>query len=690
MQHGCKFIRLVVLLQLDIVFVCIISIMPLRISVVNICLMLLLRCCWLIGNLLGIHFSSLGNIVATHLHQVHTIVDSSINLLLGHGISLSENISENTTHLLIGSVVNLILDVCPVIAQKTLCIVISHVNLVAESVVLSTIVDAFYRSGASTNRIHRANRDSHTTDNVELLFSITKVGEIIISIQQSVKRNTNLLLHHFLTETIDTELLHPLLRISVPSTLSDILKELCSPIHSMLFHRSDSTLLDTIVVTEEFFCIVLYHSRGHTLIECSTNRLTTLMQKISILIESAKLIITLLILIQITKMSLHDVSSSLHRLLSSSHRIRADYIASHDTSILQDGSTHLAHATFSSKFQGYTTDAIGNATITASQEKVSHKWETLPCNLRPTIDVTHLLVFESRSSIRTQFTLQENLIRTRERNVVIHLCLDTLHLPHDSEVSQTEIQSLGSKDSIVKSLQGILAPATCRILFHRFKRTNLLSNQRERGCQLISIVTLLSSSSVTCTNTSTIREQRISVLTIILSDKSLNLLLSGIGISQFLVKLLLSTFLSKVGSILANILLQVIVAVLVTHIEGRRDLASIYRLLISGILLVENSLFLLCITLCVSILIVRCNVCASLASFRIVSELILNYIASITTIRSLMCTQVHTTEILLLFQSVVPSSIINYLLCACRDSCCSSRKTSTVSSTHRNTTTFRP
>ena len=394
-------------------------------------------------------------------------------------------------------------------------------------------------------------------------------------------------------------------------------------------------------------------------------------------------------------MSLHDVCSSLQRLLCSSHRIRADNIASHDTSVLQDCSTHLAHATLSCKLQGSTTDALGNGTIATCQEEVCHKRKRLSCNLRPAIDVTHLLVFKSRSSIRTKFTLQEHLIRTRERNVVIHLYLDTLHLSHGSEISQTEIPCLCSKDSIVKSLQDILAPATCRILFHRFKRTNLLSNKRKRGCQLISIVTLLSSSSIACTDTCTIREQWISVLTIILSDKSLNLLLSGIGISQFLVKLLLSTLLSKVGSILVDILLQVIVSFLVTNIEDRWNLASIYRLLISGILLVENSLFLLCITLCVSILIVRCYVCASLASLRVVSELILNYIVSITTERCQVCTQVHTTEIFLLFllalfQSVVPSSIINYLLCTCRDSCCPSRKTSTVSSTHRNTTALRP
>ena len=252
--------------------------MPLRISVVNICLMLLLRSCWLIGNLSCIHFSSLGNIVATHLHQVDTIVDSSINLLLCHGISLSENIREHTTHLLVCCIVYLILDVCPVIAKKALCITISNVHLVAESVVLRTIIDTFYRSGASTNRIHRTNRDSHATDNVELLFSITKVREIIISIQQSVKRNTNLLLHHFLTETIDTELLHPLLGIGVPSAFTDILEELSRNIHTMFLHEVNGTILDTIVVTKQFLCIVLNHGRGQTLIECSTNGLSTLMQ----------------------------------------------------------------------------------------------------------------------------------------------------------------------------------------------------------------------------------------------------------------------------------------------------------------------------------------------------------------------------------------------------------------------------
>ena len=354
--------------------VCIISIMPLRISIINICLMLLLRSCWLIGNLSCIHFSSLGNIVATHLHQVDTIVDSSVNLLLGHCISLTENVCQHTTHLLVGFVVYLILDVFPVIAHKVLCITISHVHLIAESVVLSTIVDTFYRSRASTHRIHRTNRDSHTTDDVELLLSIKKVTHLTFTIQQGMKRNTNLLLHHFFTETIDAELLHPLLGIGVPSSLADILEELSRSIHTMFLHEVDSTLLDTIVVTEEFFCIVLYHGRSHTLIESSTNRLTTLMQEISVFIESTELIVTLLILIQITKMSLHDVSTSLQRLFCSSHSIRADYIASHDTSILQDGSTHLAHATFSSKLQGSTTDSLGNATITTSQEEVSHKW----------------------------------------------------------------------------------------------------------------------------------------------------------------------------------------------------------------------------------------------------------------------------------------------------------------------------
>ena len=227
-----------------------------------------------------------------------------------------------------------------------------------------------------------------------------------------MKRNTNLLLHHFLSETIDTELLHPLLGIGVPATLADILEELSRSIHTMFLHEVDCTLLDTIVVTEEFFSIVLYHSRGHTLIESSTNRLATFMQEISVFIESTKLIVTLLILIQITKMSLHDVSTSLQCLLSSCHRIRADNITSHNASILQDGSTHLSRATLSCKLQCSTTDALCNATIAASKEKVSHKWETLSCNFRPTIDVTHLLVFKSRSSIRTKFTFQEHLIRT--------------------------------------------------------------------------------------------------------------------------------------------------------------------------------------------------------------------------------------------------------------------------------------
>ena len=393
-------------------FICIISIVTLRISVVNICLMLLFRCCRLIGNLSCIHFSSLGNIVATHLHQVHTIVDSSINLLLGHSISLTENASQHTTHLLVGCVIYLILDVCPVISHNILCIAISNINLVAESVVLCTIVDTFNWSGASTHRIHRTNRDSHTTDDVELLLSIKKVTHLSFTIQQGMKRNTNLLLHYFLSETIDTELLHPLLGIGVPATLSDILEELSRSIHTMFLHEVNSTLLDTIVVTKQLLCVVLHHGRGQPLIEGSTNRLSTLMQEVPVLIESAKLIVTLLILIQITQMSLHDVSTSLQRLFCSSHGIRADNIASHDTSILQDSSTHLSHATLSSKFQGSTTDALCNATISTSQEEVSHKWETLPCNLRPAIDVTHLLVFKSRSSIRTQFTLQEHLIRT--------------------------------------------------------------------------------------------------------------------------------------------------------------------------------------------------------------------------------------------------------------------------------------
>ena len=225
-----------------------------------------------------------------------------------------------------------------------------------------------------------------------------------------MKRNTNLLLHHFLTETIDTELLHPLLGIGVPATLADILKELGSTIHPMLFHSSDSTLLDTIVVTKQLLGVVLHHGRGQTLIESSTHRLATLIQEVSVFIESTELIITLLILIQITQMSLHDVCTSLQCLFCSSHRIRTNNIASHDTSILQYSSTHLSHSTLSSILQRSTTDSLGNATISASQEEVSHKWKRLPSNLRPTIDVTHLLVFKSRSSIRTQFTLQEHLI----------------------------------------------------------------------------------------------------------------------------------------------------------------------------------------------------------------------------------------------------------------------------------------
>ena len=180
----------------------------------------------------------------------------------------------------------------------------------------------------------------------------------------------------------------------------------------MFLHEVNSTLLDTIVVTKQLLCVIFNHGRGQPLIEGSTHRLSTLMQEVPVLIESAELIVTLLILIQITQMSLHDVSTSLQRLFSSCHGIRADNISSHDTSILQDSSTHLAHTTLSSKFQGSTTDALCNATISTSQEEVSHKWETLPCNLRPTIDVTHLLIFESRSSIRTQFTLKEHLIRT--------------------------------------------------------------------------------------------------------------------------------------------------------------------------------------------------------------------------------------------------------------------------------------
>ena len=184
-------------------------------------------------------------------------------------------------------------------------------------------------------------------------------------------------------------------------------------------------------------------------------------------------------------------------------------------------------------------------------------------------------------------------------------------------------------------------------------------------------------------------------MTIILSDKSLNLLLSGIGISQFLVKLLLSTLLSKVGSILADVLLQVIVTILVTNIKGRWNLASIYRLLISVILLVKDSLFLLSIILRINIFIVRGNVCPSLASLRIVCKIILHHIVCITAIRSLVSTQVHTTEILLLFllalfQPIVSASIVHCLLSTSRDSCCPSRETSTVSSSHRNTTALRP
>ena len=190
-----------------------------------------------------------------------------------------------------------------------------------------------------------------------------------------MKRNTNFLLHHFLTETIDTELLHPFLGIGVPTTLADILEELGSTIHPMLFHSSDSTLLDTIVVTKQLLGVVLHHGRGQTLIESSTHRLATLMQEVSVFIESTELVIALLILIQITQMSLHDVRSSLQRLFCSCHRIRTDNITSHDTSILQDGSTHLAHTTLSSNLQGSTTDSLGNATIAASQEEVSHKWE---------------------------------------------------------------------------------------------------------------------------------------------------------------------------------------------------------------------------------------------------------------------------------------------------------------------------
>ena len=182
-QCCCQSLHLVFLLNLNIMLVSIISIMPLRISVVNISLMLLLRSCWLISNLSCIHFSSLGNIVTTHLHQVHTIVNSSINLLLAHGISLTEDASQYTAHLLVGCIINLILDVCPVIAKKVLCITISHVHLITESIVLGTIVHALHWSGASTHRIHGTNRDSHTTNDVELLFSIKKVRELIISIQ---------------------------------------------------------------------------------------------------------------------------------------------------------------------------------------------------------------------------------------------------------------------------------------------------------------------------------------------------------------------------------------------------------------------------------------------------------------------------------------------------------------------------
>ena len=440
-----------------------------------------------------------------------------------------------------------------------------------------------------------------------------------------MKRNANFLLHHFFTEAIDAELLHPLLGIGIPSTLADILEELSRSIHTMFFHEVGCTLLDTIVVTKQLLGVVLHHGRGQTFIESSTHRLATLMQKVSVLIECTELIITLLILIQITKMSLHDVSTSLQCLLSSSHRIRTDYIACHDTSILQDSSTHLSHSTFSSKFQGSTTDALGNTTIAASHEEVSHKWETLPCNLRPAIDVTHLLIFESRSSIRTKFTLQEHLIRTRERNIVIHLCLDTFHLPHGSEVRQTEIPSLGSKGSIVKSLQGILTPATCRILFHRFKRTNLLINQSKRSSQLITIVTLLSSSSVTCTNTSTIREKRIAMQPMVFRYSSFNFLLSGIGISQLIVKLLLSTLLSKVGSILADVLLQVIVAVLVTNIKGSWNLASVYSIYILLPLLIQLVLILGSIILVVELYTIRCSIGSSLASCVIIVELILLY-----------------------------------------------------------------
>ena len=176
---------------------------------------------------------------------------------------------------------------------------------------------------------------------------------------------------------------------------------------------------------------------------------------------------------------------------------------------------------------------------------------------------------------------------------------------------------------------------------------------------------------------------------------SFNLLFSGIGIRQLLVELIASTLLSKVGSILVDILLQVIVSILVTNIEDRWNLTSIYCFLISIVLLVKYSLFLLGFRLRINILIIRRYVCASLASLRIVSEIILHHIVCIITIRSLMCTQVHPTEILLLFllalfQSVVSASIIHRMLSTCRDSCCPSRETSTVSSTHRNTTALRP
>ena len=156
-QSG-KSLHLVFMLQLNVVFVCIISIVTLRVSIINILLMLLLRSCWLVCNLSSVHFGSLGNIVATHLHQVDTIVNGSINLILAHGVSLSENISQHTTHLLVVRVINLILDVCPLIANQVLSITISHVHLVTESVVLSTIVHTFDWSGASTHRIHRADR----------------------------------------------------------------------------------------------------------------------------------------------------------------------------------------------------------------------------------------------------------------------------------------------------------------------------------------------------------------------------------------------------------------------------------------------------------------------------------------------------------------------------------------------------